>query len=279
VSYEEYEASNQDGTPVSFYEFKWGSTYWRYTSADSDQVLTLGEADFAYTAVAISDSGMVQGGSSNNDISVTIPSNLPLVDLFHSTPPSDEIILTIRRKHHNDEDAEAIIHWKGFVKNLKRGEGGASATVVAMSLLSMFESKGLRLAWTRGCPHILYDTECRADPALFMVETTIVAMTGNTITVADVAGNPVGWFSGGYIEWTVNVDGTLDRRGVSDSLDATRLVLLGTTYRLEVGMTVRLYPGCDLTTGTCLSKFNNLANYGGIEQMTGKNPFDGSAII
>lgn len=279
MSYEEQEASSQDGAPVAFYEFQWGSTYWRYTSADSDQVLTIGVTPYTYTAVAVSDSGMVQGGSSNNDITVTLPSNLPIVDLFHSTPPSDEIILTIRRKHLNDEDDEALIYWKGFVKNLKRSEGNASVKIIGVSLLSMFESKGLRLAWTRGCPHILYDTECRVDPLAFMVETTIVAMTGNTITVADSGGHPAGWFTGGYVEWQANADGTLDRRGISDSLDAFRLVLLGTTYRLEAGMAVKLFPGCDLTTATCLGKFDNLVNYGGIEQMTGKNPFDGSAIV
>lgn len=278
MTYSARETSSQDGTPISYYEIEWGNTVWRYTSADSDQTITLPVVGaVVFTAVAINDSGMTQGGSSNNDITVTAPSNIPLADLFQSTPPSDEIKLTVRRAHQGD--AEVYIYWKGFILNVKRDEGNASIRIIGGSILSMFESRGLRLAWTRGCPHILYDSECRADPESFMVETTIVNMDGNSITVADAGGNPAGHFTGGYVEWEANLDGTLDRRGVLASLDALRFMLLGTTYRLELGMTVRLYPGCDLTTATCLGKFNNLANYGGIEQMSGKNPFDGTSIV
>lgn len=277
MTYEAREISSFGGAPISYYEITWGNTVWRYTSAETDRILTILAVPQTFTAIAISDSGMVQGGSSNNDLTVTAPANIPLADLFQSTPPSDEIKLTLRRAH--DGDPEAFIHWKGFVRNVKRSEDGTSIDIIGLSILAMFESQGLRLAWTRGCPHILYDSECRANPEDFVVETEIISMTGNSITVADSGGHDAGWFTGGYIEWEANDDGTLDRRGIMASTSATTLVLLGTTYRLEVGMTVRMYPGCDLTTQTCDEKFDNLENYGGIEQMTGKNPFDGNAIM
>lgn len=281
MSYESREISNTGGTPISFYEFEWGNTFWRYTSAETDQTITIPvnntPTSVVFTALPISDEGMVQGGSSNNDMTVTAPPDIPLADLFQSTPPSGEIKLTVRRAHAGDP--VAFIYWKGFVRNVKRDAGGASIQILGVSILAMFASEGLRLAWTRGCPHILYDTECRVDPEDFAVETEIISMTGNSITVADAGGKPLDWFTGGYIEWEANEDGTLDRRGISASKSLSEVVLLGTTYRLEVGMTVRLYPGCDLVTETCETKFNNLANFGGIEQMTGKNPFDGTAII
>lgn len=277
MSYESQEISSQDGAPISFYEIQWGNTFWRYTSAGDEQTITINGTPTVFSPIAISDSGMVQGGSSNNDLTVTAPPNIPLADLFHSTPPSDEIKLTVRRAHQGDP--VAFIHWKGFIRNVKRNEGDASIQIIGLSILAMFESQGLRLAWTRGCPHILYDGECRVNPEDFAVETEIISMTGNSITVAGAGGNPAGWFTGGYIEWEANEDGTLDRRGIMASTTDTEFVLLGTTYRLEVGLTVRLYPGCDLTTQTCDEKFDNLPNYGGIEQMTGKNPFDGTAII
>lgn len=278
MSYQSREVSSQDGTPISYYEIVWGNTVWRYTSADTDQTIDLPlEDDVVFTAVAISDSGMTQGGSSNNDLTISAPSNIPLVDLFHSTPPSDEIKLTVRRAHQGD--ADVFIYWKGFIQNVKRDEGNASIKIIGISLGAMFESQGLRLGWTRGCPHILYDNECRANPEDFVVEAEIVLLDGNSVTVDAVDGKPLGHFTGGYIEWEANADGTLDRRGIMASVTDTKFVLLGTTYRLEVGMAVKLYPGCDLTTATCLAKFNNLANYGGIEQMTGKNPFDGNAIV
>lgn len=277
MSYDTYEVSNQDGAPISYYEIKWGNTVWRYTSADSDQTITIPvDGSVTFTAIAISDSGMRQGGSSNNDLSVTVQSDIPLVDLFASTPPSDEIHLTVRRAHLGD--LNPVIHWKGLVRNVKRDEGNAQATIIGFALMALFEGDGLRLAWTRGCPHILYDGECRKDPETMKVETTITALDGNSITVASNGGHAAPWFTGGYIEWTANGDGTLDRRGILSSASDTQLVLLGTTYRLSVGMAVKLYPGCDLTDETCDTKFNNLPNYGGCRQMTGKNPFDGTRI-
>jgi len=280
MTYEAREISSFGGAPISFYEIEWGNTVWRYTSAETDQELTINSVLRTFTAIAIKDSGMTQGGSSNNDLTITAPFDIPLTDLFHSTPPSDEIRITVRRAH--EGDPEAFIHWKGFLRNVKRAEDNTSIEINGFSILAMFESQGLRLAWTRGCPHILYDGECRVDPEAFGYETEIVSLTGNSITVADIDPSAAlidGYFTGGYIEWEANEDGTLDRRGIMASTSPIEFVLLGTTYRLEAGMTIRLYPGCDLTTQTCDEKFNNLANYGGIEQMTGKNPFDGTAIV
>lgn len=278
MTYQTQEISNQDGRPVSFYEIVWGNTVWRYTSADRD--LTIG-AD-TYTAVPISDSGMVQGGSSNNDLTVELPASLPLVALFDSTPPSDEIKLTVRRRHYGD--TQAFVYWVGYVANVKRKEDDVGATVLGNTLLSTFKRSGLRLAWTRGCPHVLYDDECRVDPADFAMTAEITALTGNSITIdaftwPGVVGDPEQWFVGGYIEWEANVDGTLDRRAIKSSVSLLEYVLLGTTHRLEVGMAVTLYPGCNLTTGTCKTKFDNLANYGGCEQMSGKNPFTEEPIL
>jgi len=275
VTFESREISDQDGAPIAFYTLQWGATVWNYTSADEDQTITVNGVPTTFTAIACSDSGMTQGGSSNNDMTVTAPYDIPLADLFHSTPPSGEISLTVRRDHAGEDDA--LIHWKGFVQNVKRDEENAAIQIIGVSILSLFKSSGLRLGWCRGCPHILYDSECKVNPEDFAVTAEIVSMTGNTITVDTSGGNAAPHFTGGYIQWDAAA-GTPDRRGIMDSTSDTTFVLLGTTYRLEVGMAVTLYPGCDLTTATCNDKFSNLANYGGFEQMTGVNPFANVAI-
>lgn len=272
MSFQAYETSNDDGKPIALYEFTWGQTVWRYTSADRD-VTAVDE----FTAIAIKDSGMTQGGSSNNDLTVECDPTIPMTDLFHSTPPSEEITLTVYRKH--ADDPERYIAWKGYVSNLKRAEDGSSVSIICRTYLASFERIGLRLGWTRGCPHVIYDSECRVDPDDFAQVAEIVAMDGNSITIDTNGGNPDGWFTGGFIEWEANADGTLDRRGIQDSPESLRLVLLGTTYRLEVGMSITLYPGCNLSMDNCKNKFDNRANYGGCQQMTGKNVFDGTAIM
>lgn len=274
MSNESREISNQDGQAIALYEISFGATQWLYTSADED--VTVGGD--TYTAIPISDDGMSQGGSSNNDITVTCDASIPLVDLFHSTPPSTEIWLTVRRMHEG-EAGTPLIFWIGTVSNVKRKEDNASAEIIGQSLLASFSRAGLRLAWTRGCPHMIYDSECKVNKSDFAHATTITALTGNTISIASDGGHAAGYFDGGFFEWEATAEGTIDRRGISGSVDSDTLTIFGTTYRLEVGMAITLYPGCNLTTDHCKNKFNNLANYGGCKQMTGKNPFDGTALV
>lgn len=275
------EISSQDGRPVSFYKLEWGNTVWRYTSADRD--LDLYEPDegdtFTYTAVAISDDGVVQGGSANNDMTITVQSDIPLVDLYRSTPPVNSIWVTIRRKHFDDPDDEALVYWVGTVGNVKRPQGLATATVICRTLLASFKRGGLRLAWTRGCPHMLYDSECRANPAAFEVSAFVTNIADGVVTVSASGVPAAGWFDGGFISWDADGNGTTDRRGIEKSVNDFSFRLFGATDRLAIGMAVKLYPGCNLTAETCDVKFNNLANFGGFEQMTGKNPFDGTPIF
>lgn len=278
MSFEATEISNQGGKRIALYEIEWGDTRWLYTSADQD--ITVG--DDVYAAITISDSGMVQGGSSNNDMTVSASSNIPLVDLFASTPPALEIWLTVRRTHEGETDPP-LIYWQGTILNVKRQEGNAAVDIIGQTLLGSFKRSGLRLAWTRGCPHMLYDQECKVDREAFAMTGVITAITGNTVTVNFDAPDPdvpaAGWFDGGFLQWEATEEGTVDRRGIVSSASSTVFTVFGTTYRLAVDMAVTLYPGCNLSTVHCDEKFDNLANFGGFEQMTGKNPADGTAII
>lgn len=280
MTFETREISNQDGAPVALYEFRWGDTLWRYTSSVEDQTITTDEGDVTYTAVAISDNGMVQGGSSNNNLEVTVQSDIELIDLFRSTPPSGPIMLTVRRLHNEGGSDEWFVYWLGQISNVKRQPGGAKAVIVCHTILATFDRTGLRLSWTRGCPHMLYDSECRVDPSAFAVSATITAKNSDgSISVDTSGGNPAGYFDGGYIEWPATEDGTLDQRSIESSASDTTFVIFGSADRLEVGMTVTLYPGCPLIAQACNDKFNNLANFGGFEQMTDENPFDGRNIF
>ena len=45
------------------------------------------------------------------------------------------------------------------------------------------------------------------------------------------------------------------------------------------GVPVTLYPGCDHSRVTCISKFDNRPNYGGFDEIPTRNPMDGSSIV
>lgn len=268
MAFNDAEISTQDGEPIALYLLEWGSTVWRYTSADRDIEYPDGSGNM-YLARAVSDKGMVQGGSTANDFTMDCPSNLPIVDLYRGTPPSETIWLTVRRMHIGETDAP--IYWIGTVTNVKR-LGDVDAQVLGRPLTASFKRTGLRLCWTRECPHFLYDFGCKVDPEDHRVDAIITDMTGNTITVDTVGGNPVNWFSGGFVSWEINDDGTIERRMI-ESQDGLVLVIFGITDGMEIGDAVALYPGCDRTPGTCNTKFDNIPNYGGYPFMPGQTPF------
>lgn len=272
MAFNDKEISTEDGSPISLYEFKWGNTYWRYTSGDREIEYP---DDVFYTPISIKDDGVVQGGSSANDFTVTAQADIPITTLFAGTPPSETITLTVRRQHPGEADAP--IYLKGTVGNVKRKDL-AEVLIIVRSLTATFKRTGLRLTWTRGCPHALYDSNCKVNREAFKVIATITAKAGVSITV-NATGKPLGWFDGGYLSWEANEDGTLDRRPIDRGLTDKQFTLLGGTDRLEIGQEINLYPGCPLVKEVCDSKYDNLANYGGFDFMPGKSPFDGTPVF
>lgn len=273
MTFDARERSTQDGRPLSLYHLKWGNTIWRYTNGDEAvprQELVNGVlTDVSYEPIAVSDSGMKQGTSNANDFTVTIPSNLPIVVLFRGTPPALSIWLTVRRIH--AEDDEAPIYWRGLIFNVKRN-GDARADIIGKPLSATLRRTGLRLCWTRECPHFLYDEGCKVDPEAFKTLGVIEASAGVTITLSGAPDKPNQYFRGGYVEWDANADGTVERRMIEDHT-ADTLTVFGLA-EVDAGTAVRLYPGCNRTPGDCVDKFNNGPNYGGADFMPGQSPFD-----
>lgn len=279
MSFKPFEIASRLGRPVCIYEFAWGPTYWRYTSADRD--IEWGQDGDGYpitwTAVPIKDDGFTQGANAN-DLTITLPRRLDLVQLFNGTPPSAKIWVTCRRFHKDDPDNEAEIYWIGTIGTVK-GKDSANSQITSLPIGRTVRRVGLRLCWERGCPHVLYDAGCRADRTLFKTATTITALTGDSVTVASVGAFAAALYAGGLIEWEATVEGALDMRAIEASLGGNLFRVFGTTDRLSVGQDVNIYLGCDLTPETCNTVFSNLPNYGGFPFLPGKSPFDGNQVF
>lgn len=273
MTYDARERSTQDGRPIALYLLKWGNTIWRYTNAakvqERQEMVNGVMATVTYLPVAISDSGMKQGTSQQNDFTVTIPSDLPIVGLFRGTPPSLSIWMTVRRRHVGDD--EAPIYWKGLVFNVKR-QGDAKADIIGKPMSATLRRTGLRLCWTRECPHFLYDEGCKVDPEDYRTAAVVETATGVTITLTGAPDKDDQYFRGGYVEWEANADGTVERRMIEDHQGDT-LKVFGLA-EVDAGTPVGLFPGCNRTPGDCVDKFDNGPNYGGVDFMPGVSPFD-----
>lgn len=275
MTFNTYEVSNQDGKPVQLYRFSRGSLSWCYTNADREIIFPSGpdDADETYEPVAVSDSGVAQGD--NENIKITLPSSSEIVQMFRGTAPSDEIAVTIRGLHFGDTDAAIL--WVGSVADVGRPDD-VSGVVGCNNLNPSFKRGGLRLPWSKGCPHFLYDGECRVDKELHKVTTTLLAIVnGITITPTSLGGRAVEKYAGGFLAWEIG-DGVFERRYIQSG-ENTELTVFGATDGMEEGMEIFLFPGCRHTIAACEEDFENHLNYGGHNHKVDKSPFDGDPVF
>lgn len=277
MTYDLREHSIADGAPVKLYEFHRSSAgvdlYWRYNSSDQD----ITHSGSVYKAVAISDDGIKQSGeAASSDFIVTMPAIEDFPQMFHGQGPvpSDQIFLTLRRIH--TDDSEARVAWIGTVSGVSQPDE-VQVKITCATLATSFRRGGLRLSYTRQCPHVLYDSQCLAISTDFDVFATVDTVAGNVITSSGFAVVADRYFDGGFITWNLP-SGATERRFIKSHIGST-IVILGTTIGLAVADTVDVFAGCDHTRQTCQDKFDNLANYGGFPHTPGKSPFSGDPVF
>jgi uncharacterized phage protein (TIGR02218 family) len=281
ADFDTIEQSNYLGTPILLYDFMRTSGgvdyHWRYNSSDSDILY----ATNVYTATAISDDGVKQDTElANSQLNIVMPIEDDFPQMFRGAggTPSDTVIVTIRRIHMITDPLEAKVFWVGTVTGITQADE-VKATLSCDMLLASFKRGGLRLSYTRGCPHALYDPQCTMNPADFIVTRDIVSITGNTIEVTDLSagGFDSGYFDGGYLEWTL-ASGLVERRGIKTQVNNT-ITIQGAAFGMLVGDSLNMYPGCRRTRNVCNDKFSNILNYGGFADMPGKSPFSGDPVF
>jgi len=271
MTYSAIELSEDSGLPVRLYEIRRGQIVYRYTSADRD-------IDWGGETWVSKPGGMIDGGinasgpSEQDELTITCSQDVEVVQWFRGTPPSDRVSLTVRRVHTTDVDLEATVVWVGLVTAMRQPSDG-KANLFCQSVLYSLQQQGLRLSWSRACPHFLYDDNCRVSKATFAVAAVVDSVSGVTVSASELSAKANGWFDGGFIEWDLDLLGTVERRPIESHV-GTNLTLLTLTDGLMVGTDIRVYPGCARNVTTCKDKFNNLPNYGGVPHLPGVNPFD-----
>lgn len=265
MSYEAQETSTQDGAPIELYQFLRGTTYFRYTSAEVDVL----DTDATFESTPISRSGIeVTPERVRNAIQITVPRNNPVADMFRISPPTDVVAVTVFRYHR--DDAEQIVLWMGRVLGVDWQ--GARAVLQCEPVSTSAKRNGLRPQYQKNCRHVLFGTGCRLNRDDFKIDTTVAAVSGRTITLAELLDLP---YAGGYIEW--EHDGFVDRRMIREGDTDGNAVVTTPFVGMTPGQAVTAYPGCAHDTITCDTVYGNLPNYGGMPYIA-KNPFDGNPV-
>ena len=266
-----------------------GQKQWAYTGNDRDVTWN----GTTYTALGISDDGLKQkGDATSDDFVITVPSSIPLVQMFRGTPPSLPVKAELRMLQMGGVGgADAPLAWFGYVSSVKYKDEIASS-VLCNTQAATLNRKGLRLAWERQCPHALYDNQCRVNKVEWGIQATITELSNNwfAMILPFAAQTADGGFAGisagghdvtldrflnGFVEWTTNL-GYTERRAILTPYQGG-FVLLGLTDGLAIGTNIRMYPGCARTPFDC-KKFDNIENYGGFAFLPGKSPFDGDPV-
>lgn len=267
MTFNTLESSIEDGRPVSLYVFTFGSTVWRYTSADED----LDVGGNTYKAAAISDDGVRQSGEAAADmLTLNAPSWIGPAQVFMRGAPSQAILVNILAKHEGSTEVRNI--YSGEVSQVAYPFPGA-VRIVCETLSATMAREGLRLGWQRSCPYALYDPlTCKVNKAAWGFESVVLVISRNLLTMDGMGVEPDGKYNNGFAEWTHPIRG-IERLPIEEHTNGT-LKLFGDPGELYVGATLTVYPGCDFTPSSCQA-FGNYPNYGGFEYMPGKSPFEG----
>lgn len=268
MTFDAREKSAQDGKPVELYAFTRGAIVWRYTGADRDQELVPGTV---YASAVIRRSNIEQGAELNRSaLKLTVPRDLPVAALFHVAPPSDAITLVLSEFHAGDPDAEVAVRWIGRILSVVFR--GSDAEITLEPVGTSLRRTGLRRAFQRQCPHVLYGPRCKVDPALYRIEGEVVAVSGLTAEVAEADALDDGYFEGGFFEWEI-ATGVYERRFIFTHVGA-ELTFDSPPLGLAATDPARFYPGCDHSLGpNGCGRFNNHDNHGGTPYIPLKNPY------
>ena len=268
MTYADREMSTDAASPVELYEFRRGSSAWRYTSGPRDLVYN----SFSYSAVLLKRGSIEQTSEiGRSGLRITLARDVDVVGHFIAAPPSEVTLLTVYRQHRTD--SETAVVWMGRVLNVEWRE--SEVELNCEPVYTSLQRTGLRRLYQRNCPHVLYSGSCQASPIVHRVQGAVGALSGSAISIAAAAAFPAGHFAGGFATWSAN--GITEKRMIT-AHTSDSITLSTVPPGLNVGALVVLYPGCDHTLNTCAGKFSNSVNFGGFPFIPTKNPFGGSPI-
>lgn len=255
---------------IEFYDFARGVKHFRYVT-ENQPLVYQGQS---YTYANIKRSGLAESGDlTRNVLDLSVPTDLPLLDLYRGTAPMQDLDVTLFRQRKSDGVVETC--WVGVIGSVEWATN--KAIIHGLPPMASLRGLGLKRNWQKGCPHDTYSVGpglCNVDRETMRVDATIISSAGLTVTAAAWGTKPDGWFSGGWIEWSVA--GVIERRPIVSHVGTT-LTLMRPAL-VPDGTVVASYPGDDHTLATCANKFHNDINYGGDPFIPEKNPFGADPI-
>lgn len=159
-----------------------------------------------------------------------------------------------------DQPFYSIIRFPGYVSQPQIRRSAAELTV--KSPVYLLNTKMPRLIYQASCQRTLYDPGCGRVATAYQVSGIVSA--GSTMSLVQTnLSQAQGYFDLGYLDFTSGVLNGVRRTIKAHLGDGSLQVIPPLPAAPAAGDTFHIYPGCDRTMATCLSKFNNLALFAG----------------
>lgn len=273
MSFSTIETSVDSGRPLELMLVSYLTNHWSFTTSE-EPVIHDGRT---YIPLPMQRTEIAPTGDvSKSSITIKVPQDCPVGELFRVQPPSGVVTVTLFAKHVDDVEVKTI--WKGRIVNVEWEQPWLSLT--SENVFSSLRRLGLRRKYSVQCLLPLYsvgESLCNANKDSFKETHTVAAISGSTISCPTIV-RAAGYFAGGYMTWIHATKGYLEQRMITESDASGNLVIPSPPPGLVAGAEINIYPGCDHSLSTCHAKFNNSENFGGTPFIPQKNPFGGSTM-
>lgn len=285
MSYDDDVASEQDGSPVEYFDIAIGPTTYYVTSGTSD--IAIGGRVYTADAVSRGSDELPQlGEQTEGTFELLLRVDHPVVRRWfqYGIPPTN---MTITAYEYQRRSGESEQFWTGRVVAVKVAGKSGIAQIVVSSLLGEPIRKRLPVL-TAGvqCGHVLYDDGCKVsrsgsdpDGTPFKCSTTPLQVAGRDVRL-DLSNVPADharratWLVFGELVVTSGV-ATGERRTIRTQIDANPGISTVTTVSLsllipglKIGDSIDVYAGCEHDVTDCSARFANIARYSGFPWMS-----------
>lgn len=268
MTYATFENSTENARPIELFEFNLNGEFFRYVSDTVDFTVTGNE--FTREVVSRSSMSVSAGQRDKQGVDVRLPAGNAFVRKYILIVPGKKPLFTLYRVHRHDPDKELVVAFRGQVRSVTFLDDSSVASVAVDPLTSARTRPMPRHTYQNLCNHMLYDERCTIDETSvsFRKFLPVTAASGSTITATGAGAFGSDFFVAGFVEF----DGDF-RLITAQATDVLTLILpFGVS---PVGQTLRFQAGCKHRLSTdCLTKFNNVVNFGGFPYVPTKNPFE-----
>lgn len=262
--------------PIFLYQFSRLGSVWHFNTSAANVTRTIpGGTSVEFAKLAIKHDRVIDAEFSyRSELAIEVPLKaepfqLNALALGFSTP------MEVRIWRTDVSETEVLPVFSGKVISVTPDDKRGILEISCLTDAKDFARKGLVGVFQKTCRHVHYGVGCNLNITSFNTPGEITAISADFLTYTlDLGGATIA--AGDYI------------LGVVSRADGQRRFITSHTYSdftinslipgIQVGETVQIAPGCNLSRERCDARFANIENFGGFPFIA-DNPFKGQQVF